>query len=105
MLGCRREALSIWKSGLGSQATYRALIEVFVRAGRVNCAETIVAILSEGAEMTARLLPCTAASTVVPTANTEAAGGGVQGTATTPGLQTPSTNTGKSTFYLAENRT
>ena len=49
---CRRETLSIWKSGLGSQATYRALMEVFVKAGRVDCAETIVEILSEGAEMT-----------------------------------------------------
>ena len=42
----------MWKAGLGSQATYKALMEVFVKAGRVDCAETIVEILKEGAEMT-----------------------------------------------------
>ena len=44
--------MSRWKAGLGSQATYRALMEVFVRAGRLDCAQTIVAILKEGAEIT-----------------------------------------------------
>ena len=46
----RRDALSTWKSRLGSQATYRALVEIFVKAGRVDCAEAIVEILKEGAE-------------------------------------------------------
>ena len=44
---CRREALNKWKSGLGSAATYRALMEVFVRAGRMDCAKTIVEILKD----------------------------------------------------------
>lgn len=42
----------MWKSGLGSQATYRALMEVFVRAGRLGCAKSVVEILREGAEAT-----------------------------------------------------
>ena len=42
----------MWKSGLGSQATYKALMEVFVKAGRLDCAKTIVEILKEGADMT-----------------------------------------------------
>ena len=42
----------MWKSGLGSAATYRALMEIFVRVGRVDCAETIVNILKEGADDT-----------------------------------------------------
>ena len=44
--------MSVWKSRLGSQAAYKALMEVFVKAGKVDCAETIVEILSEGTEMT-----------------------------------------------------
>lgn len=40
----------MWKSRLGSQATYRALMEVFVRAGRLDCTKSIVEILKEGAE-------------------------------------------------------
>ena len=44
--------MSIWKSHLGSQATYRALMEVFVRAGRMDCAKSVVEILKEGAELT-----------------------------------------------------
>ena len=44
--------MSTWKSHLGSQATYRALMEVFVGAGRMDCAKSIVEILKEGAEMT-----------------------------------------------------
>ena len=39
----------MWKSGLGNQATYKALMEVFVKAGRLDCAKTIVEILKEGA--------------------------------------------------------
>lgn len=42
----------MWKSHLGSQATYRALMEVFVRAGRMDCTKSVVEILKEGAEMT-----------------------------------------------------
>jgi hypothetical protein len=54
---CRREALSKWKSGLGSAATYRALMEVFIRAGRMDCAKNVVQILKEGAEMADELPP------------------------------------------------
>ena len=43
----RRDALSVWKSRLGSKATYRALMEVFIRAKRADCAETVVDILKE----------------------------------------------------------
>ena len=43
----RREALSVWKSGLGKKATYRALIEAFIRAGQVSYAQTVADILSE----------------------------------------------------------
>ena len=43
----RREALRVWKSGLGKKATYRALIEVFIRAGQVSYAHTVADILSE----------------------------------------------------------
>lgn len=46
----RREALSMWKSRLGSQATYRTLMEVFIKAGRPDYAKTIVEIL-KGADM------------------------------------------------------
>ena len=41
--------MSIWKSGLESAATYKALMEVFVRAGRMRCAESVAEILREGA--------------------------------------------------------
>ena len=37
--------LSIWKSRLGSAATYKALIEVFVKAGRLDYAELVCSIL------------------------------------------------------------
>ena len=43
--------MSKWKSGLGSAATYRALMEVFVKAGRMDCAKNVVEILKEGAEI------------------------------------------------------
>ena len=52
LMPCRREALSKWKSGLGSEATYRALMEVFVQAGRMDCAKNVVEILKGGAEIT-----------------------------------------------------
>ena len=38
---CRREALSKWKSGLGKAATYKALIEVFFNAGKVDYADAV----------------------------------------------------------------
>ena len=41
-----------WKSGLGSAATYRALLEVFVKADRMDCAKNVAEILKEGAELT-----------------------------------------------------
>ena len=44
--------MSKWKSGLGRAATYRALMEVFVKAGRIDLAESIAEILKEGAEVT-----------------------------------------------------
>ena len=44
--------MSKWKSGRGSAATYRALMEVFVKAGRKDLAESVAEILKEGAEMT-----------------------------------------------------
>ena len=37
----RREALSRWKSGLGKAATYRALIQIFLQAGKVDYAEFV----------------------------------------------------------------
>jgi pentatricopeptide repeat protein len=41
----RREALGIWKSRLGSGATYRALIEVFFKAGRLDYADAVCDLL------------------------------------------------------------
>ena len=46
-----------WKSRLGSAATYRALMEVFVKAGRMDLAESVVQILKEGAEVTGESPP------------------------------------------------
>ena len=37
--------LGIWKSRLGSGATYRALTEVFFKAGRLDCADAVCGIL------------------------------------------------------------
>ena len=37
----RREALNIWKQRLGSSATYRELINIFVRAGYCTYAENV----------------------------------------------------------------
>ena len=48
----RREALGIWKSRLGREATYRALIEVFFRAGRLDYADAVCDILKEISEST-----------------------------------------------------
>ena len=44
--------MSEWKSGLGSAATYRALLEVFIKVGRTKLAESVVEILKEGAVVT-----------------------------------------------------
>ena len=41
----RREALNLWKSRLGGAATYKALIEVFVKAGRLDYAEFVCGLL------------------------------------------------------------
>ena len=43
----RREALSMWKSRLGRSATYRLLIDTFLRAGRVHLAEFVCELLGE----------------------------------------------------------
>ena len=43
----RREALGIWKSRLGSGATYRALIEVFFKAGRLDYADAVCSLLKD----------------------------------------------------------
>ena len=37
----RGEALSRWKSGLGKAATYKALIQIFLQAGKVDYAEFV----------------------------------------------------------------
>ena len=37
----RREALEKWKSRLGKEATYRALIEVFYEAGEITLADLV----------------------------------------------------------------
>ena len=43
----RREALSWWKARLGSGATYRVLIEMFFRAGKVHLADFVRELLSD----------------------------------------------------------
>ena len=43
----RREALGVWKSRLGGRATYRALIDVFFKAGRLDCADAVCGVLLE----------------------------------------------------------
>lgn len=43
----RRDALIKWKSGLGSKATYRALIEVFFQAGELTYAEFVCDLLRD----------------------------------------------------------
>ena len=46
----RREALGIWKSRLGSGATYRALIEVFFKAGRLDYADAVCSLLKDSSD-------------------------------------------------------
>ena len=43
----RREALSVWKNRRGSGATYRALIEVFHSAGRVDLANFVCELIGD----------------------------------------------------------
>ena len=52
----RREALGIWKSRLGSGATYRALIEVFFKAGRLDCADAVCDLLKGSSDTRGRYL-------------------------------------------------
>ena len=55
----RREALGIWKSRLGSGATYRALIEVFFKAGRLDYAELVCGLfMDDGASGTYHNMYC-----------------------------------------------
>ena len=46
----RREALGIWKSRLGSGATYRALVEVFFKAGRLDYADAVCFLLKDSSD-------------------------------------------------------
>ena len=43
----RRKALDVWKSRVGGGATYRALIEVFLKAGRLDCADAVCGVLKD----------------------------------------------------------
>ena len=47
IITCRREALGLWKSRLGSGATYRALIEVFFKASRLDYADAVGILLKD----------------------------------------------------------
>ena len=47
LLKRRREALNKWKSGLGRAATYRALIQIFFQAGKVDYAEFVCDLLKD----------------------------------------------------------
>ena len=46
----RREALWIWKSRLSSGATYRGLIEVFFKAGRLDYADAVCSLLKDSSD-------------------------------------------------------
>ena len=50
----RREALGIWKSRLGSGATYRALIGVFFKAGRLDYADAVCSLLKDSSDTRGR---------------------------------------------------
>jgi pentatricopeptide repeat protein len=50
----RREALVVWKSRLGSGATYRALIEVFFKAGRLDYADAVCDLLKDSSDTRGR---------------------------------------------------
>ena len=39
--------MGVWKSRLGSRATYRALIEVFFKAGRLDYAEFVSGLFKD----------------------------------------------------------
>ena len=47
---CRRAALQKWKDKSGPNATYRALVTAFVRAGKGDCAEAVCKVLGESGE-------------------------------------------------------
>lgn len=51
MLHYRREALGVWKSRLGGRATYRALIDVFFKAGRLDCADAVCGVLLDSEDI------------------------------------------------------
>ena len=48
----RREALSRWKARLGRRASYRALVEVFIRADHEDYAEVVCGLLTKGSSTT-----------------------------------------------------
>ena len=88
----RREALSKWKSGLGSRATYKALIEVFIKAGKADYADAVRDVLREGVDPSPNPDPTVATGK-------GGASGGSQVAAATPEsqAQTTSTSTGMDT--------
>ena len=47
---CRRAALQKWKDKCGPNATYRALVTAFARAGKGDCAEAVCKVLGESGE-------------------------------------------------------
>ena len=47
----RREVLQTWKNKQGLQATYGNLLEIFVRAGHGQCAETVCDVLKKRGTM------------------------------------------------------
>lgn len=62
MYDSRREALSKWKSKLGKAATYRALIEVFFKAGEVNSADAVCYLFKDlniSSKLRYRSIACT----------------------------------------------
>ena len=44
-----------WKSGLGKAATYRALIEVFFNAGKVDYADAVCDLFNRDPSVTGKL--------------------------------------------------
>ena len=50
MINDRREALGIWKSRLDSGATYRALIETFFEADRLDYADAVCSLLKDSSD-------------------------------------------------------
>ena len=52
MFDDRRWALQMWKSRLGQDATYRALIKVFFAAGRPDNIDTVISLLKDTTDTT-----------------------------------------------------